>query len=111
MPLAIHSSGQDRSYVLDPSPAEHEAIQAACVAGYLPSRDEVTEIWTAGNLSAKETGNESGFEALLDHAIGAARAVQSVLKEVVSESATRSINATSVKGKPREQVNDTEMKL
>ena len=102
-----HPGGQ-LSHVLDPSPGEHEEIQSACVVGYLPSRDEVTEVWTTGNLSGKDATDSSSFETLLDHATGAARAVQSVLKEVIMESATRSLNAP-VKGKSRDQVNDIEM--
>lgn len=107
---SVQTPGQTRSWVLDPSPAEHVDISSACVVGYLPSRDEVTEVWTTGVLSGKEQEVESDFEILLDHAIGAARAVQTVLKEVLIESATRSLDATVVKGKSREQVNDVEMK-
>ncbi len=106
----VQSTGQSLSYVLDPSPAEHDNVQAACVVGYLPSRDELTEVWTTGNLSGKDQGDDASSETLLDHAIGAARAVQSVLKEVVIESATRIVNASSAKGISHEQADDIEMK-
>ena len=107
---SVQTTGQALSHVLDPSPAEHEDIHSACVVGYLPSRDELTEVWTTGSLSGGDQGDASNFESLLDHAIGAARAIQFVLKEVVVESATRNPDTTLVKGKSREQVNDVEMK-
>ena len=107
---SVPTTGQAPSHVLDPSPAEHEGIHSACVVGYLPSRDELTEVWTTGSLSGKDQGDASNFDSLLDHAVGAARAVQSVLKEVAVEFATRSLDTTAVKGKSREHVNDVEMK-
>lgn len=96
--------------VLDPSPFQHDGIQSACVVGYLPSRDEVTEVWTAGTLIGEEPDESSGFENLLDHAISAARAVHSVFKEVTIESAMRRLDATSAKGSAYVDLNDTEMK-
>lgn len=98
------------SQVLDPVATEHEAIQSACVVAYLPSRDEVTEVWTTGNLLGKGREGDGTFEGVLDHAIGAARAVQSVLKEVVVESAMRKADAALLKGTAQDQPNDIEMK-
>lgn len=67
--------------VLDPCPAEHEALKAACVVGYLASRDEVTEMWLKGNTTAE------GTEALVDQAVQAAVMARTVLVEAVKESA------------------------
>jgi exosome complex component MTR3 len=98
------------SQVLDPSPTEHDEIQSGCVVAYLASRDEVTEVWTTGNLLAKAREEDAAFEGLLDHAVSAARAVQPVLKEVVVESAMRIADAVLMKGKSGDQPNDIEMK-
>ncbi len=35
--------------VLDPCPAEHQYIVAACTVGYLTNRDEITELWMKGD--------------------------------------------------------------
>ena len=64
--------------VLDPSPAEHQDIVAACAVGYLASRDEITEIWMRGDVGTNP-------EELIDGATYAAVGSLSVLKEVVLE--------------------------
>lgn len=63
--------------VLDPCPSEH-GMKAACVVGYLQSRDEVTEMWMKG-----DAGSQS--EALIDNAVKAAVLTRSVLSEAVKE--------------------------
>jgi exosome complex component MTR3 len=105
---SVSMPGGAVAHVLDPTAMEHEHIHSACVVGYLPSRDEITEAWIAGALTCN--GEVSSFDKVLDHAIGAARAIQTVLKEVAVESASRNLNSASGKGKPRDQVNDVEMK-
>lgn len=71
--------------VLDPCPSEHEEISSACVVAYLPSRDEITEVWSKGGQSA--TGNDlADLEKLIDSAIGAARGAHEVLSEAIKES-------------------------
>ena len=42
--VASISTSYGSSHILDPCPSEREEIQSACVVGYLPSRDEVTEV-------------------------------------------------------------------
>lgn len=64
--------------VLDPSPSNHE-INAACVVGYLQSRDEVTEMWMKGDAGDR-------IEALVDEAVKAATMGRSVLAEAIKES-------------------------
>ncbi|KAL9620391.1 MAG: hypothetical protein Q9160_005091 [Pyrenula sp. 1 TL-2023] len=79
------SSGQ---IYLDPCPSEHDNISACCVVGYLPSRDEVTEIWSKGSLS---TGANDPFSAqdLIDKAVTAAIGAHGLLQGAVKESAER----------------------
>lgn len=70
------SSGED-GFVLDPCPSEHE-IRAACVVGYLQTRDEVTEMWMKG-----DSGSQA--ETLIDNAVRAATLTRNVLAEAVKE--------------------------
>ncbi|KAK5121505.1 hypothetical protein LTR85_005338 [Meristemomyces frigidus] len=71
-------AGREAQMVLDPSPSEHEEIRAACVVGYLQSRDEVTELWMKGDAGTQ-------VEALVDEAVKAASLSRTVLAEAVRE--------------------------
>ena len=100
--------------LLDPSAVEHDSISAACVVGYLPARDEITEVWTTGGAAEKPQEGETGFDDLLDSAVGAAKAVHAVLREVILESASRQSQdlltmQKAPSGKDNES-NDIEMK-
>lgn len=75
--LVEGSPEAEQSVVLDPSPTEHD-LKAACVVGYLQSRDEITEMWLKG-----DAGGE--VEALVDQAVKAASMTRSVLAEAVRE--------------------------
>ncbi|KAI9798137.1 MAG: hypothetical protein M1825_005641 [Sarcosagium campestre] len=80
--------------VLDPSPSEHERIVAACVVGYLSSRDEITEMWMRGEVMQASQGVSKGSppaplaEELVDQAVHAACGARLVLAEAVKESAS-----------------------
>jgi len=94
--------------ILDPSPVEHDDLVAACVVGYLPSRDEITEIWARGGLSSQE----AGFDELIDGAVAAARGTHMVLQEVVKESTNTRARADGLKEKlsaRNDAMNDVEM--
>jgi exosome complex component MTR3 len=77
--------------VLDPSPTEHYEILAACVVGYLPSRDEITDIWARGDIGAaisKVASKELlSYEDLADSAVQSALGAHHVLKAATKESA------------------------
>lgn len=62
---------------LDPAPVEQDLL-AACVVGYLQSRDEITEMWVRGDAGMKT-------EALMDGAVKAASMSRTVLVEAVKE--------------------------
>ncbi|OJD40731.1 3 exoribonuclease family protein [Diplodia corticola] len=66
--------------VLDPSPPEHKDLVAACVVGYLPGRDEITELWMKGDAGDRA-------EDLVERSVQAALASRLVLEEAVKESA------------------------
>jgi exosome complex component MTR3 len=64
--------------VLDPVPSEHREILAACVVGYLPSRDEITDLWTRGDLS-------NDYEELTDRAVQAAIGSHRILSQALKD--------------------------
>ncbi|KAL2222099.1 exoribonuclease family protein [Thermoascus aurantiacus ATCC 26904] len=100
--------------VLDPNPAEHRSIISACVVGYLPARDEITELWLKGDTSRVALGAEdkrSGHEALIDGAVDAARGVQTVLAEAVRESAERFASQGALSAGATDHNGDVEMKI
>jgi len=101
--VAALAAGQE-DVVLDPCPSEHEALQAACVVGYLQSRDEITELWMRGDAGKSP-------ESLIDKAVEAAMLTRTVLAEAVKETAevkyetsSESANGSTVKSQ------DIEMK-
>ena len=77
--LIRHAEGEGSQVVIDPSPCEHD-MKAACVVGYLQSRDEVTETWIKG-----DAGGE--LEAMVDQAVKAASMTRTVLAEALKEAA------------------------
>lgn len=79
--------------MLDPCPSDQGEILAACVIGYLHSRDEITEIWAKGNMAqANGKSKESlGFESLIDQAVRAALAARLVLLEDIKEATSNKI--------------------
>ncbi len=78
----------DTIVVLDPRPSEHQEMLAGCVVGYLPSRDEITELWAKGDgLSSTPSRipGLTGLEFLTNQAIEAAKAARLVLTESINE--------------------------
>ena len=85
--------------VLDPCPSDHEEIVAACVIGYLQSRDEITELWAKENISATSNGKETkpmGFATLVDSAVEAAKGARRVLVEAIKESTEANLESSAV---------------
>lgn len=76
--LIREAGAKGSQIVLDSSPSEHD-VQAACVVGYLQSRDEVTELWIRGDPG-------ESVEALIDQAVKSAVLARTVLAEAVKES-------------------------
>lgn len=53
--LVANEGDQDgQTTVLDPVVSEHKTILAACCVAYLPSRNEITNLWYKGSLSPSE---------------------------------------------------------
>lgn len=68
--------------VLDPGSTDHEDVRAACVVGYMQSRDEITQLWSKGTASTPG----SVLEPLIDNAVEAAKAARLVLLQALDES-------------------------
>lgn len=87
--VAAVIEGEDESkesaLVVDPVPAEHGKIVAACCVAYLPNRDEVTNLWLKGDLPASSDGTL--HLKMLDKALHAARQADQVIVAALKESA------------------------
>ena len=112
----VPGPGESRIKLLDPCPAEHEELASICVVGYLPARDEITELWVKGDLPAEVAAPGLGIEGLMESAIDASKGVQGVLQEAVKESAERWIQklgagqASKTTSTTTNNVHDVEMK-
>lgn len=88
--------------VLDPCPSDHNGVAAACVVGYLHSRDEITEAWALGNIDHSAFGTDSraaGIEPLMNMAIEAATAARLVLIEAIKEVTEAKIQSRQLGGR------------
>ncbi|SLM39488.1 Ribosomal protein S5 domain 2-type fold [Lasallia pustulata] len=81
-------SNTDLQLVIDPCPSEHRQMVAACVIGYLQSRDEITELWAKGDIHSplsSRLSTQISFDDLVDRSIEAAVGTRMVLTEAVRE--------------------------
>lgn len=77
------------SLVVDPVPAEHGKIVAACCVAYLPHRGEVTNLWLKGDLPPSKDGTL--HLQMLDKALHAARQADQVIEAALKEAAEESV--------------------
>jgi exosome complex component MTR3 len=83
---AVVRSEAKTSLVLDPVPSEHQEILAASVVAYLPSRDEITDLWVKGDIEHDRQSSEgSSYEDLADNAVQAALGSNRVLVAALKE--------------------------
>jgi exosome complex component MTR3 len=89
--LDSKSSGGGTSMVSDPYFSDHSRIYGACVVGYLPARDEITELWALGDFSGQQKSQRSAdmerFEMLIEQAVRTAKCSRLVSGEALKESA------------------------
>lgn len=84
----VRSSAKQTSLVLDPVPSEHQEILAASVVAYLPSRDEITDLWVKGDIGHdSRSSGSSTYESLADNAVQAALGSHRVLVAALKETA------------------------
>ncbi|KAJ6443114.1 3' exoribonuclease [Purpureocillium lavendulum] len=76
--LVADETGQDAAAtpVLDPVPSEHKSILAACCVAYLPSRDEITNLWFKGRLPQSDA---EAHRTLMARAVHASRGTSQAL--------------------------------
>lgn len=91
--------------LLDPCPAEHQEIVAACAVGYLTNRDEITEIWMKGDVG---TDSDGLVEGATHAAVGSVGVLKDVLLEAMSAS-LKSQAATSTREGTKRKQQDAEM--
>jgi exosome complex component MTR3 len=113
----VPGPNQTRTKLLDPCPTEHEDLTSICVVGYLPARDEITELWVKGDLPAEADAPGLGLDGLVEAAVNAAKGVQGILQEAVKESAEQWIQklaspqATKTTATSTNTTQDVEMKV
>jgi len=67
--------------VLDPSPLDGYDVKATALVGYMAGRDQLSLVWTKGDL---EVG-KGEFEGVVDGAVEVATRIRTVLNEAVKE--------------------------
>jgi exosome complex component MTR3 len=105
----VAGAGNKQGRILDPAANEHDEILSTCVVGYLPSRDEIVELWSTNVVSGNGKEESLSHDNLVDSAIAAAKGAHSVLNEVLLESLNKSAS-TRVKMMGRSTSKDVEMK-
>ncbi|KAK4151352.1 3' exoribonuclease family, domain 1-domain-containing protein [Chaetomidium leptoderma] len=80
----VQDAGDDStpSIVVDPIPSEHGKILAACCVAYLPTRDEVTNLWFRGDLPASDMDL---YTSLVENGIRASKNANCVLIDCLTE--------------------------
>ncbi|KAK0627706.1 3' exoribonuclease family, domain 1-domain-containing protein [Immersiella caudata] len=68
--------------VIDPVPSEHVKIEAACCVAYLPTRDEITNLWFKGDMP---DDNMNTYMELVQQGIQASKFANRVLVQSISE--------------------------
>ena len=83
--LVSGAEGSEPIMVLDPVPSEHEEILAACCVAYLPSRDEITNLWFKGRLPTSDATSQRNLVARAIHASrGTCQAISTSLNEALT---------------------------
>ncbi|KAK4245459.1 3' exoribonuclease family, domain 1-domain-containing protein [Corynascus novoguineensis] len=80
----VQDAGDDStpSIVIDPLPSDHEKVLAACCIAYMPTRDEVTNLWFRGDLPASDMDL---YTTLVEKGIQASKNANRVLVNCLSE--------------------------
>ena len=86
------TNGHPAQVIRDPCPSEHRDMIAACVVGYLGTRDELTELWLKGRLLGSASGTSVHArieETLTNQAVASALEARLVLAAAVKEAVKR----------------------
>lgn len=71
--------------VLDPVPSEHGQVLAACCVAYLPTRDEITNLWFKGRL---QPSNAESQRLLISRAVHASKGTCQAISASLGEAMT-----------------------
>ena len=71
--------------LLDPCPMEHETFISACAVAYMPSRDEVADVWAMGDVPVDSMDGVPTVDEIIQTATIAARGAHLVLQETIKE--------------------------
>lgn len=84
---ALVSNGEDEepAIVLDPVPSEHGQVLAACCVAYLPTRDEITNVWFKGRL---QPSNAESQRLLISRAVHASKGTCQAISSSLGEAMT-----------------------
>jgi exosome complex component MTR3 len=89
--LVSQKDGDVPSIIVDPIVAENQKIMAACCVAYLPSRDEVTNLWFKGQLPG---GDFMVYNTMLERSMVASRSANRVIVQALSETVKKGQEAT-----------------
>ncbi|KAI0381962.1 exoribonuclease [Hypomontagnella monticulosa] len=87
--LAAKDRKSQPSIVLDPDISAYHKIFAACCVAYLPTRDEVTNIWFKGQLPAADA---MLYNKMIERSLVACRSANRVLTQSLNETVRQAQN-------------------
>ncbi|KAI0131990.1 3' exoribonuclease family, domain 1-domain-containing protein [Xylariales sp. AK1849] len=77
--------------IMDPNPAENQKIYAACCVAYLPTRDEITNVWFKGQLPGADM---MIYNKMVERSLVACRSANRVIIQALNETIKRGQEAT-----------------
>ncbi|KAK7745600.1 3'-5'-exoribonuclease [Diatrype stigma] len=87
--LVTKGSKSQPSIIFDPAVADYQNVLAACCVAYLPTRDEVTNIWFKGQLPGADMAI---YNKMVERSLVACRNANSVVVAALKETANRGQN-------------------
>ncbi|KAH8681619.1 3' exoribonuclease family, domain 1-domain-containing protein [Xylariales sp. PMI_506] len=77
--------------ILDPIIAENQRIHAACCVAYLPTRDEITNVWFKGQLPGADM---TIYNKMMEKSLVACRSANKVIAQALTETVKKGQDAT-----------------
>ncbi|KAH8195053.1 hypothetical protein TruAng_010786 [Truncatella angustata] len=89
--LVSKDDGTPPSIVVDPIVSEDQKILAGCCVAYLPTRDEITNVWFKGQLPG---GDILVYNKMTEKSLVACRSANRVIVQALNETAKKGQEAT-----------------
>jgi exosome complex component MTR3 len=83
----VHDEATGSKLMVDPIMSEHDRISSACCVAYLPTREEITNLWFKGDMASSEEGQ---YTEMVEAAIYGSRQANQVVVAALRETAQRS---------------------